>query len=172
MTQNTVNLLASIKKITRELEKFESDLDADEKYRTRTPAQEKDILALERFWGHALPPSYRSVLSTHNGIRNFCPDFHLLSTKDIINDEYGAESFEETCPGKTRFIVACAQDDVHAVFLDFDRAKTSTEPNVVRVTAEGEVGRWSDFDAFLAEHLSTLTDELARERADRADLQE
>lgn len=172
MTQDTANLLALIKKTTRDLEEFESDLGADEKYRARSPAQKKDLLALERFWGQSLPPSYRAALITHNGIRNFCPDFHLLSTKEILTDEYCAESFEETCPGNTRFIVACAQDDVHAVFLDFDRAQVSTEPNVVRVTEEGEVGRWPDFNAFLVDHLSTLTAELAREMADRANLRE
>lgn len=171
MTEDTANLLMSITKTTRELEKFESDLDADEKFKTRAPAHEKDLLTLERHWGHRLPAAYRAALATHNGIRNFCPDFHLLSAKEIITDEYDAESFEETCPGKTRFIVACATDDVHAVFFDFAE-EHGGDPSVVRVTEEGEVGRWPDFNAFLAEHLSTLAAELDREQADRASLRD
>jgi len=52
------------------------------------PASAADIAGFEAHIGYALPPSYRMLLSLHNGWRHWEGDTHLLALDEMLHGPY------------------------------------------------------------------------------------
>src|SRR5262245_475974 len=52
---------------------------------TGAPASAAQIAALERHWGHPLPPIFRSMLVAYDGMDRLWFDVRMLSIQDIID---------------------------------------------------------------------------------------
>ena len=136
------------------------------------PATEEQLAALERHWGVPLPPSYRNALAVHNGVSVFWNEVPLLSTDQIVHNQYDTSTFEEPFPKLWKTIFACEDESYDALAFDRARAKPDGEMPIVELSDEGVGERWPNFDVFLKKLLSKLQEEIRSEKADRESLSE
>jgi hypothetical protein len=109
-----------------------------------SPASLKEIANAEERAGFPFPPSYRAFLQVTNGIRDFADEIDMVSTKDIVGDEYADVIYRIREIGWRigerllidGFIVGCRS--AHRNVFVIDR---SVEPDA---TGEIPVVYWSD----------------------------
>lgn len=133
-----------------------------------SPATPEQLEALKKYWGFALPPSYRLFLSLYNGVENFAYSTPLLSIEQIMqSDEDDWDVVDELDPDLVKFVFAGgAYSDLFFCF-DFRTAKSDGEYEVVIFTIDGNQERHASFMDFLQTYLDTLRAGIVLEKADR-----
>lgn len=133
-------------------------------------ATDAEIAALERHWGYDLPPSYRLVLSLFNGAKRFAYSTPLLSTHELIEEQYDWDVVDELAPELVPYVFA--GDMQSDLFFAFDpRVPTGGgEFEVAIFSTDGSEERHPSIVAFLEAYLGALDAGIARERADREGL--
>lgn len=134
------------------------------------PATPEQLVALELHWKRRLPPSYRTLLATYNGMTKLWFGVALLSTQRLIDEVAERESFAEPFPALWPWIFACADDSYDALAFDPAQTRDDGELAVVLLGDAGEVERWPALDEFLRDHVARVEAQLATEQADRKDL--
>lgn len=113
------------------------------------PATPEQIAALERHWGHRLPPLYREVLETYNGRFRLWFDVRLLSTQDILDEADELRTFEES--PHWGWIFACGTESHDALAFDPSPVGDNGEMAVVHVSDDGAGKRWPSIGALMNE---------------------
>ena len=160
--------------LIREIVKTKKDLNAFYRIKSepiaRPPAATEQITALEneiKSRGLPVPPSYRSFLAIADGIDN--SDIRLESASGV---RCGAPAVQVAQVGLSRLLRFVIGAGNTAAFISFDpeTAEPSGEMQVVWISEEGDEERYANFAAFLQAYRDLLTEELAAEQSDRANL--
>jgi hypothetical protein len=134
--------------------------------RPNEPATQDDLLALERHWGFALPPSYRMLLSLFDGAQRFAYTTPLLSAREIIEGDNDWDVVDELAPQMVPYVFAGGAGDLFFAF-DPDAVAEDGEREVVVFTSDGGEERHPNIVVFMERYLDALLAGIERERADR-----
>jgi SMI1 / KNR4 family (SUKH-1) len=134
------------------------------------PATPDQLMALEHHWKRRLPPSYRTLLATYDGMTKLWFGVTLLSTQRLIDDVSERESFAEPFPALWPWIFAHADDSYDALAFDPTQTRDDGEMAVVLLGDAGEDERWPSLEDFLRDHVARVEAQAEQERADRKDL--
>lgn len=108
------------------------------RHATGAPASPAQIAALERHWGRQLPPIFRSMLVSYNGMTRLWFDVRLLATQDIIDGTDEMRRFAGAFPRLWRWIFACGTGSHDALAFDPSRIANDGDIEVVHLSHEGE----------------------------------
>jgi hypothetical protein len=140
----------------------------------RPPASSEDLDALQAHLsalGLRFPPSYRQFLSTYNGVEGLLYPLNLYGVKEVMSHDTFIEAMFEEYPGCKQFVVAGSPRSGDVVSFDVNAPTSGGGYEVVWLTAEGDAERDADFVSFLRAYLQVTRDTIAKEKADRANLQ-
>jgi hypothetical protein len=155
---------------------FERDRSFDEHAappKAGPPATPEQLVALELHWKRRLPPSYRTLLATYDGMTGLWFGVTLLSARRIIDERAERESFAEPFPALWPWIFAHADDSYDALAFDPAQTRDDGEMAVVLLGDAGEDERWPSLEHFLRDHVARVeaqVAQVAQERAIRKDL--
>lgn len=116
---------------------------------TGAPASPAQIAALEQHWGHPLPPIFRSMLVSYNGMARLWFDVRLLAIEDIIAGTVETRRFEAGFPGLWKWIFACGTESGDALAFDPARIAGDGDIEVVHLSPRGEGKRWQSIGFLL-----------------------
>ncbi|MGH2609028.1 MAG: SMI1/KNR4 family protein [Tepidiformaceae bacterium] len=116
------------------------------------PASEAEISVFESHIGYPLPPSYRMLLSLHNGWRHWEGDTHLLSLEQMRHGPYAdwVRAWKEEAKGRGEtlirqgLVVATALHADTGLILDTALRHKGGEMTIVNWEHQ-EIARYWDF---------------------------
>ena len=151
---------------------YSSTLGARPVARPAAPNQELDALQAHLdARGLRFPPNYRQFLGIHNGVEGLLYPLNLYGSREVMRHDRFIEAMFDENPGCRQFVIAGSPRSGDIVSFDVNAPTKDGGYEVVWLTAEGDAERDKDFVSFLRAYLQVTRDTIARERADRANLQ-